>query len=120
MNNYVAKYGINVSFSKITDAELDELVRAYKLSRPSSGRRYAEGHIRNLGLRVQEQRVHDSLKRVDGLGNILRKHDAVKRRQYRVPRSNHLWHLDGHHKLILWGFVIHGVIDGYDRMVSTR
>ena len=108
---------IDTSYSQISDLELDELIRSYKLLRPTSGRRYAEGHVRNLGHRIQESRVHESLKRVDGLGNVLRKNDTVKRREYRVPRSNHLWHLDGHHKLILWGFVLHGVIDGYDRMV---
>ncbi|KAG1733230.1 uncharacterized protein EDB91DRAFT_1057653, partial [Suillus paluster] len=37
---------------------------------------------------------------------------------YAVPRSNHLWHLDGHHKLILWGIVIDGLIDGYCRTES--
>lgn len=119
VKNYAAEYNINTSYSTMTDAELDELVRAYKLLRPTSGRRYAEGHIRDLGHRLQESRVHESLKRVDGLGNILRKNDTVKRRVYHVPRPNHLWHLDGHHKLILWGFVIHGVIDGYDRMVRS-
>lgn len=28
-----------------------------------------------------------------------------------------LRHLDGHHKLIRWRFVIHGAIDGYSRVV---
>ena len=26
-------------------------------------------------------------------------------------------HIDGHHKLIRWRFVIHGAIDGYSRMI---
>ncbi|KAE9382610.1 hypothetical protein BT96DRAFT_778281, partial [Gymnopus androsaceus JB14] len=34
-----------------------------------------------------------------------------------VSRPNALWHIDGHHKLIMWGFVIHGVVDGYSRIV---
>ena len=28
-----------------------------------------------------------------------------------------LWHIDGNHKLIRWGFVIHGGIDGYSRRI---
>ncbi|ESK81644.1 hypothetical protein Moror_3251 [Moniliophthora roreri MCA 2997] len=28
-----------------------------------------------------------------------------------------MWHLDGHHKLIRWGIVIHGIIDGFCRTV---
>lgn len=37
---------------------------------------------------------------------------------YRVKRSNALWHIDGHHKLIRWGFVVHGIIDGYCRTIT--
>ncbi|KIM74567.1 hypothetical protein PILCRDRAFT_79976, partial [Piloderma croceum F 1598] len=32
---------------------------------------------------------------------------------------NSLWHLDGHHKLIMWGIIIHGVIDGYCHTVCS-
>jgi hypothetical protein len=31
-----------------------------------------------------------------------------------------MWHLDGHHKLIRWGIVIHGFVDGYSRLVSNH
>jgi hypothetical protein len=70
-------------------------------------------------LRVQKERTRLSLKRVDGLGQALRTRLAIRRKVYKVPRPNHLWHLDGHHKLIWWGFVIHGFIDGYCRTVNT-
>ncbi|KAF5309236.1 hypothetical protein D9619_012711 [Psilocybe cf. subviscida] len=40
------------------------------------------------------------------------------RQKYRVPRPNALWHIDGHHKLIHWGIVIHGIADGYSRTVT--
>ena len=42
----------------------------------------------------------------------------VKRRKYNVPGPNSLWHLDGNHSLINWGFVIHVCIDGYSRLVT--
>ena len=29
-----------------------------------------------------------------------------------------LWHVDGYHKLILWGIIIHGGINGYSRLVT--
>ena len=29
-----------------------------------------------------------------------------------------LWHLDGHHSLVTWGFVIHGAIDGFSGLVT--
>ena len=37
----------------------------------------------------------------------------ITRRRYYVPGSNSLWHIDGHHSLVRWRFVIHGGIDGY-------
>ncbi|EEB95460.1 hypothetical protein MPER_05571, partial [Moniliophthora perniciosa FA553] len=43
--------------------------------------------------------------------------DSLAREEYRVPRPNAMWHLDGHHKLIRWGIVIHGIIDGFCRTV---
>lgn len=42
---------------------------------------------------------------------------ALVRRIYRVPYINSLWHIDGHHKLIRYNFVIHGGIDGFSRTV---
>ena len=35
-----------------------------------------------------------------------------------MPDPNSLWHLDGHHSLVSWGFVIHGAIDGYSRLIT--
>ncbi|KAJ7101895.1 hypothetical protein C8R44DRAFT_593464, partial [Mycena epipterygia] len=62
---------------------------------------------------VQQRRVRKSLICVDGLGQVLRRH-TIERRDYESARPNSTWHMDGHHKLINWGIVIHGIIDGYD------
>ncbi|KAJ7264690.1 hypothetical protein C8J57DRAFT_1069705 [Mycena rebaudengoi] len=75
--------------------------------------------MRNQGIRVQRRRVMYSLRRVDNLGNILREHKVIKRKVYHVKRPNALWHLDGHHKMIRWGIVTHGFIDGFGHTVST-
>ncbi|KAI5993213.1 hypothetical protein EDD15DRAFT_2105524, partial [Pisolithus albus] len=63
-------------------------------------------------LRIQRRHISASLHRVDPLGRILRRHTATRRRKYHVSRPNALWHMDGHHKLIHWGIVIHGIVDG--------
>ena len=34
-----------------------------------------------------------------------------------MPGPNSLWHIDGHHSLITWGFIIHGCIDGYSCLI---
>ncbi|KAG1885423.1 hypothetical protein F4604DRAFT_1502278, partial [Suillus subluteus] len=63
-------------------------------------------------LRVQHRWVVESLRRVDRLGQVLRNRRVKRRHKYHVKRPNALWHVDGHHKLIRWGIVIHSFIDG--------
>ncbi|KIK78534.1 hypothetical protein PAXRUDRAFT_163752, partial [Paxillus rubicundulus Ve08.2h10] len=58
--------------------------------------------------------------RVDPVGQVLRQQKITERQKYSVPCSNHLWHLNGHHKLIQWGIVIHGFVDGYCRTVRQN
>jgi hypothetical protein len=111
--------GVHKKFDDLDDEELDAITREYKAKKPTSGLRYLRGYFRRNGLRVQKERARYSLKRVDALGQVLRTHLAIRRRRYKVPRPNYLWHCDGHHKLIWWGIVVHGFIDGYCRTVST-
>lgn len=111
--------GIKKQFAQLTNQELDDILKTYKKIAPKQGIRFARSHLHNLGFHVQKHRVSASLKRVDAVGNALRKKKAIKRRQYSVKRPNHLWHCDGHHKLIRWGIVIHGFIDGFCRTVSS-
>lgn len=71
-----------------------------------------------MGYTVQRRRIRESLNRVDPRNTALRWGALVSRRVYFVPWPNSLWHLDGHHSLIRWGFVIHGCIDGYSRRIN--
>lgn len=109
--------GICFKYSSIGDADLDTLVKAYKVRKPGVGFRYVRGHLRSVGLRIQKQRVLDTLQRVDRVGRFIRRRGVIRRRKYFSSRPNALWHCDGHHKLIKYGFVIHGFIDGNCRTV---
>ncbi len=111
-------YGIKNEYSKITDYELDHLIQQYKGPKPKNGWRYVSGFLSSRGFKVQSTRIQKSLKRVDRLGVALRVRRGVERKVYSTKRPNALWHCDGHHKLIRWGIVIHGFIDGYCRTVS--
>ena len=109
-------------FDKISDDDLDDLVQQYRDENPAGERSYIIGHLRAAhSLCIQRQRVIDSMNRLDWLGQGLRQRLGKKkeRRNYQVPRPNALWHIDGHHKLIAWGFVIHGVVDGYSHKVAS-
>ena len=109
--------GISFEYSSIEDVDLDTLVKAYKVKKPNIGFRYVHGYLRSIGLRVQRQRVLDALQRVDRVGQLIRRRGVIRRRKYFSSRPNALWHCDGHHKLIKYGFVIHGFIDGNCRTV---
>lgn len=113
---------MDTAFSTISNNDLDGLIKSYRESHSECGQQYIIGFLRQQGLRVQTSRVRASLARIDRLGQTLRrqKMEKTKRRQYQVPRPNALWHIDGHHKLILWGIVIHGVVDGYSRTVCFQ
>ena len=114
----MADSGISRAFTELNDDVLDGLLQVFKLEKPDSGFRYALGFLRSHEIRLQQWRVIQSLRRVDPIGRILRERRTVQRREYRVARPNSLWHCDGHHKLIAWGFVIHGIVDGYCRTVN--
>lgn len=116
LRNYLKYYGVYQRYANLSDHDLDILTKRFKSCKPNSGLRYLIGFLKTHGIKVQRERVRKSLLRIDGLGPILRQH-TLNRREYESPRPNSVWHMDGHHKLIKWGIVIHGVVDGYDRMV---
>lgn len=111
------EYKVEYKHSDISDDDLDTHIHAFRLKKPNSGIRYAAAYLADHGLRVQRDRIIASLRHVDPIGQVLRHHTTTRRRQYRVARPNALWHMDGHHKLIRWGIVIHGIVDGYCRTV---
>ncbi len=49
---------------------------------------------------------------------MARQSSVVKRRIYSVPYPNTMWHIDGNHKLIKWGFVVYAGVDGFSRLIA--
>jgi hypothetical protein len=112
--------GIDRGFTDIADEELDRVIGNFLLRKEHmTGSGYVIGHIRSRGIKIPRRRIRASVNRVDRLGKVLRRNarQKVSRRSYHVPRPNALWHMDGHHKLIAWGIVIHGCVDGFSRTV---
>ena len=110
-------HNIERKYTCISDADLDKLIAEFKARQPDSGFRYIIGFLRKSGIRVQYRRIIQSIRRIDRLGQALRTRRVMTRRKYHVERPNALWHMDGHHKLIRWGIVIHAFIDGFCRTV---
>ncbi|KAG8724435.1 hypothetical protein FRC09_018723 [Ceratobasidium sp. 395] len=111
------EHGITHAFTDIPSDDLQHKIDAYKSDHPASGFRFVWSYLRSEGLKVQKHRVLDALRKVDGLGVEQRTQKPILRRVYQSPRPNAVWHGDGHHKLGPWGIIIHGLIDGYDRMI---
>ncbi|XP_074646401.1 uncharacterized protein LOC141902527 [Tubulanus polymorphus] len=114
----VMEFGLRVSnmSDKLSDDILDDIVADAVAIHPNWGEKLHAGHIQSLGLRVQRDRIRESLRRVDPDGIDERKRKTLKRREYWVPGPNFIWHVDGNHKLIRWRIVIHGGIDGFSRI----
>lgn len=87
-------------YSTMSDEQLDVVVGDVLLLFPNSGYRMMAGHLKNRNLRVQQQRIRDSLHRVSPQSVAVRWHESLVRRVYSVSAPLALWHIDGNHKLI--------------------
>ena len=101
----------------ITYEELYTVVTGMLSQTPYAGESYVSGGLRAHGIFVQRHQIRDILSKIDPVGRARRRRAAIQRRQCNVRAPNHLWHMDGNHKLVNWRFVIHGCTDGYSRAI---
>eukprot|EP00794_Sanderia_malayensis_P013450 gene13450-14831_t len=116
----VVKFGLQdvTGYSHISDEELDTKVSQFMQRHGTLvGYSIISRHLKSLGLRAQRRRVRASIVRVDPSSSRFRWSVVVFWRRYSVAGPNSLWHADGHHSLVTWGFVIHGAIDGFSRFI---
>lgn len=103
---------------KLADDEtIDCIVRQYTDSQPARGSSTIWAHLKSINIDVTRERVRESIHRVDPEGVEQRKRRTVRRREYNITAPFALWHFDGHHKLIKFGIVVHGCIDGASRTI---
>ncbi len=94
---------IRCTYSQISDKELDSVVGGVQQQYPNWGNRQMYGYLVSRGIRVQMNRVRECQRRIDPQGCVLRRLRNLRRRVYSVQGPQHLWHIDGHHKLIRYG-----------------
>lgn len=70
-------------------------------------------------LKVKQKTVMSLLREIDPDGVEARCRYRLKRRLYKVPGPNFLWHSDNHDKLKRFGFPMYGFIDGSSRKVLS-
>ena len=105
-------------FKKLTQsADIDHYVRLFGVNHKERGERVLRAAFRRFNLFVTRQALRDSVNRVWPGQRVARTGHRLQRRAYNVAGPHHLWHVDGHHKLIKYNFVIHGCIDGFSRAI---
>ena len=104
-------------YCTILPTDLDEVIKDIKRDHPNDGEVLMQGHLVALGIRVPRSDLRASIHRVHHENTRLRGTHVVRRRQYEVDCPNSIWHIDGHHKLIRWRFVVHAGIDGFSRVI---
>ena len=67
----------DLTFSNLTDTELDEKIVAIKQLHPNDGERMMIGHLLSSGIIVQRSRVRASIHRVDPINTALRRSVTV-------------------------------------------
>ena len=89
-------------YSNVSDEGLDNIVLDVKRNFPNIGYKQMKGFLSQRGYTVQQDRLRESMRRVDPEGALLQGLEmrVINRRHYRVAGPQCLWHIDGNHKLI--------------------
>ena len=103
-------------FDDISDDLLDGNLLPLIKDFPNCGENMLSELLKNNGVKVQRERVRESIHRIYIDGVKQRKKGRLARRVYNVQGANHLWHIDTNHKLVRWYFIIIGSIDGFSRL----
>ena len=112
------EYGIPCSdYNVMLPNDLDRAVKDIKSEHPNDGEVMIQGQLVGQGIRVTRSQLRASIHRVDHENTRHRLSHVIRRRQYSVECPNSIWHIDGHHKLIRWKFVVHAGIDGFSRTI---
>ena len=96
---------IRATYYPITDEQLDQLIAGVQQQFPNWGNRQMYGYLISHGMRVQFHRVRESQSRIDPEGSMMRRLHYLHRRCYSVRGPQHLWHVDGNHKLIRYMYM---------------
>ena len=104
------EYNIRKSelYADITNEDLETAVTNVLKAFPNSGYKKMKGFLLAEGIKVQEVRVRDTMRRVDPEGVLVRTLQSrpVLRRINTVAGPLSLWHIDGNHKLIGYNIFI--------------
>ena len=102
-------------FTNISEPELDQIVKQVRNEHPNTGEVILQGLLEHKNIKVPREKLHTAIHRVDHTNTVSRRSSVVNHRVYSAPHPNHVWHIDGNHKMIRWQLVIHAGVDGFSR-----
>ena len=91
--------------------ELLALSTTYCRENLTRGNEMAVGHVRSLGFSSIREEDIEIIKLIDPTAVEARKTAVRRRGKYFSMGLHHVWHMDGWHKFIMFGFVVHSIID---------
>ena len=114
LHRYLRRLGLLRRRNK-DDLNIVNLKMKREISSSSSCFRYRLMHqkLRQMGVATDQETVRLTLKALDPEGVICRSRNRLKGRICISKGPNYMWHIDGSDKLKLFGFAIHGCMDGY-------
>ena len=101
------------------DGNLEQIVRDLIEVQPQGhelGVISVMGHLLAQGIKPTREQVRVVLRVIDPEASRLRATRQIVRQEYNIVNPMELWHMDGWHKLINYGIVVHGCIDGATRL----
>ena len=83
---------------------------------PNTGEVILQGLLAHKNIKVlPREKLRTAIHRVDHTNTVSRQSSVVNRTVYSAPCPNHVWDIDGNHKMIRWQLVIHAGVDGFSR-----
>lgn len=116
LRQWRTRIGYNDPWEVVYDERLDGLIQDFISTHPNVGRIQLMSFLNTSGYHCTYANLIDSMHRVDSEGCEHRRRKILKRRVYEVEGPNHLWHVDGNHKLRSFNIVVHAGIDGFTRI----
>ncbi len=101
----------------LDESIVTEMVFKFIRDSPGRGVELSRGFLRSNNVIVTREHVRDAVRTLDPEGTEMRKRKTIRRRVYQSNGIHHVWHMDGWHKLIKYGLVVHAAVDGGSRYV---
>lgn len=107
-----------IEYATISDQDLNQEIIRLTTRQPKVGAIYLHGALTSLGIYLPRDLVRAKVAQLRPARHYLAENLFPTRNMYSVAGPNSVWHHDGQHKLIDFGIVVHGFIDGYSRLIT--